>query len=50
MVYDGTIKALRTAAQNYQNEKYQAGYDELQRAKRMVTHLYATLDNERADR
>ena len=47
MVYDGTIKALRTAAQNYQNEKYQAGYDELQKAKRMVTHLYATLDNER---
>jgi flagellar protein FliS len=47
MVYDGAIKSLRTAAEHYDRERNQAGYDELQRTKRMVTHLYTTLDNEK---
>ncbi|MCX6835149.1 MAG: flagellar export chaperone FliS [candidate division Zixibacteria bacterium] len=46
-VYDGAIKALRTAAEHYNNKKNQNGYDEIQKAKRMITHLYSTLDTER---
>jgi len=47
MVYDGAIKALKTAAEHYSSERNQAGYDEVQKAKRMVTHLYTTLDKEK---
>lgn len=46
-VYDGAIKALRTAAEYYRNKKNQDGYDEIQKARRMVTHLYTTLDTEK---
>jgi flagellar protein FliS len=46
MVYDGAIKALKTASDYYARNEEQAGYDEIQTAKRMVTHLYTTLDRE----
>jgi flagellar protein FliS len=46
MVYDGAIKAMRSAADCYDRKENQAGYDEIQNAKRMVTHLYTTLDRE----
>jgi flagellar protein FliS len=46
MVYDGAIKALKTASDHYVRKEEQAGYDEIQIAKRMVTHLYTTLDRE----
>jgi len=46
-VYDGAIKALRMAAHHYRDKKNQNGYDEIQKAKRMVTHLYSTLDTEK---
>lgn len=46
-VYDGAMKALRTAAEHYLNKKNQDGYDEIQKAKRMITHLYSTLDTEK---
>ena len=46
-VYDGAIKALRMAAEHYRSEKNQDGYDEIQKTKRMVTHLYSTLDTEK---
>lgn len=44
MVYDGALKAFRTASDNYRNEDNDAGYDQLQRAKKFITHLYTTLD------
>jgi flagellar protein FliS len=46
-VYDGAIKAYREAAELYRSEDFEAGYDEMERAKRFVTHLYTTLDLER---
>ena len=45
-VYDGAIAAFRSAAQAYQAQEYQQGYEQLQKAKRFVTHLYTTLDAE----
>lgn len=47
MVYDGAIKALKSAADHYQKNENQTGYDEIQSAKRMVTHLYTTLDRDK---
>ena len=44
MVYDGALKALKTAARNYSNQDNDGGYEQLQQAKRFVTHLYTTLD------
>ncbi len=44
MVYDGALKALRAAAGHYQDKDSDSGYDQLQQAKRFVTHLYTTLD------
>ena len=44
MVYDGAIKALKTAGEDYNNKDSDAGYEQLQQAKRFVTHLYTTLD------
>jgi len=43
-VYDGAIAAFRAAATAYQNNDYQEGRRQLERAKRFVTHLYTTLD------
>ena len=47
MVYDGAIRAMKTAADHYRDEKNDAGYEQLQQAKRFVTHLYTTLDIEK---
>lgn len=44
MVYDGALKALRAAAGHYRDEDNDGGYEQLQQAKRFVTHLYTTLD------
>jgi len=46
-VYDGAVRALRAARAHYENDKGQAGYEEMERAKRFVTHLYTTLDMEK---
>ncbi len=46
-VYDGAIDAYNRAAEHYQAEEFQAGYDQLERAKRFITHLYTTLDFEK---
>ncbi|MFQ6007519.1 MAG: flagellar export chaperone FliS [Candidatus Zixiibacteriota bacterium] len=45
-VYDGAIAAFRAAIKAYQANDYNAGYNQLERAKRFVTHLYTTLDVE----
>ncbi len=46
MVYDGAIKALQTAAEHYRGDEFGTGYEEMQKARRFVTHLYTTLDAE----
>lgn len=45
-VYDGTISAFTGARSHYEAGKFDEGYDELQRAKKFLTHLYTTLDFE----
>lgn len=47
MVYEGALKALRTAIAKYQDNDAEAGYEQLQQAKRFVTHLYTTLDKDK---
>ncbi|MEW5993161.1 MAG: flagellar export chaperone FliS [Candidatus Zixiibacteriota bacterium] len=45
-VYDGAIGAFKAAATSYQNDNSRAGYEQLQKARRFVTHLYTTLNIE----
>lgn len=45
-VYDGAITSFRAASDSYKNDDSKAGYQHLQRAKRLVTHLYTTLNPE----
>ncbi|RKX26484.1 MAG: hypothetical protein DRP45_03445 [Candidatus Zixiibacteriota bacterium] len=45
-VYDGAMKAFTAARDHYRNERLQDGYDELEKGKRFITHLYTTLDFE----
>lgn len=46
-VYDGAIEAYKSARKAYEAENNNDGYEQLQRAKRFVTHLYTTLDMEK---
>jgi flagellar protein FliS len=46
-VYDGAMKAYTTASEHYSKGEYQSGYEQLEDAKRFVTHLYTTLDFEK---
>ena len=43
-VYDGAINALKAAKQNYIDQEVQKGYEQLEKVKKFVTHLYTTLD------
>ncbi|MBD3403629.1 hypothetical protein GF420_12095 [candidate division GN15 bacterium] len=45
-VYDGAIGAFRSAGDAYQNKRYDAGYEQMQRARKFLVHLYTTLDDE----
>ena len=45
-VYDGAIAAYDSARERYQKQDFQGGYEQLERAKRFLTHLYTTLDLE----
>ncbi|UCG61975.1 MAG: flagellar protein FliS [Candidatus Zixiibacteriota bacterium] len=45
-VYDGAIEAYRAARKAYEEEDNDSGYEQLQRAKRFITHLYTTLNME----
>ena len=46
-VYDGALAALTSARTNYEKQQYSKGYGHLERAEKMVTHLYTTLDPEK---
>ncbi len=45
-VYDGALSEIGVAKTKYTDQKYSDGYNNIQRAERMVTHLYTTLDME----
>jgi flagellar protein FliS len=47
MVYDGALKALKEAKAHFQRDQAQAGYEQMQKGKRFITHLYTTLDTEK---
>lgn len=43
-VYDGAIKSFKDASDHYQNEKFNEGYEQLEKSRKFLTHLYTTLD------
>ena len=43
-VYDGAIDAYKAARKAYEEEDNDGGYEQLQKAKRFITHLYTTLN------
>jgi flagellar secretion chaperone FliS len=43
-VYDGAIRAFTQARESYARQDAATGYEELERAKRFLMHLYTTLD------
>ncbi len=46
-VYDGAINSYRTAKKEYLAKNLEAGYAQLEKAKKFITHLYTTLDHEK---
>lgn len=47
MVYDGAIKSLNQAKEYYHYKETQKGYEELEKTRKFMTHLYTTLDLEK---
>jgi len=45
-VYDGAISAFSGARSHYDAGHFDEGYEDLQKAKKFLTHLYTTLDFE----
>lgn len=45
-VYDGALAAFRQAVTHYQNQDSKQGYEQLEKAKKFITHLYTTLNAE----
>ena len=45
-VYDGAIAAFKAASEHYANEELQGGYEQLERARKFLVHLYTTLDQD----
>jgi flagellar protein FliS len=45
-IYDGAIAAYRAAAECYRREDYEAGYQQIEKGKNFVVHLYTTLDSD----
>ena len=43
-VYDGAIKSFKDASDHYKNEKFNEGYEQLEKSRKFLTHLYTTLD------
>ncbi len=48
-VYDGAIKAVMDARHEYDQQENQKGYEDIERAKRFVMHLYTTLDFDKGE-
>ncbi len=48
-VYDGAIKSLTDARQNFADNSNDAGHKNTEQARNCITHLYTTLDFEKGD-
>jgi flagellar protein FliS len=46
-VYEGAISCLNEAIRQYQAENIPRGYEELEKAKKFIVHLYTTLDEKK---
>jgi len=46
-VYDGAIASLKSARDCYQNNDNETGFEQNEKARKFVTHLYTTLDTEK---
>lgn len=46
-VYDGAISAFRQAADAYEDQQFDRGYEAMQKARKFLVHLYTTLDQEK---
>ncbi len=46
-VYDGAIASFKSAAELYKAGNSMKGYEQLDKSKRFITHLYTTLDPEK---
>ncbi len=45
-VYDGAIGSLKSAREAYEGSRFTDGREQMEKAKRFVTHLYTTLNME----
>lgn len=43
-IYNAALGSLAKARQSYQGSQWQAGYEEIERARKFVVHLYSTLN------
>ncbi len=43
-IYNATLGSLTKARRSYQESQWQAGYEEIERARKFVVHLYSTLN------
>jgi flagellar protein FliS len=43
-VYDGAIKAFSDAREQYKDKKLEDGYEQMEKARRFIVHLYTTLN------
>jgi flagellar protein FliS len=48
-VYDGALSEIGLAKAKYAEQKFADAYNNIQRAERMLTHLYTTLDMEKGE-
>lgn len=46
-VYDGAITAYNQASEFYNQQKLNEGWEQLEKAKKFITHLYTTLDTDK---
>jgi flagellar protein FliS len=46
-VYDGAIAAFNKASEHYNQQELNEGWEQLEKAKKFITHLYTTLDEEK---
>jgi flagellar protein FliS len=46
-VYDGAIGSLRQAMEHYKNDDLQRGFENMEKSKKFIVHLYTTLDEKK---
>ena len=46
-VYDGAIASFNQATEHYNQKNLNEGWEQLEKAKKFITHLYTTLDEDK---